>query len=422
MAASRTAGRRLSVVTLDQLVAGGSNFLALLAAAHLLPVADFGRFGITLLVYGVALGVSRALVSEPSLVHPEEVEAAPGRVLASGYAVGVGLGSVLLLVGAAVSLLDGGLGRALVVLGLCFPLLVAQDLGRFLGIGRHRPGDALRLDLVWLVLAVVGVALLATLADPTVVAFVLVWAGAGAVAGLLTPWQHRREAGQGTRPDLDWLRGSWPLAWRYLATNLVNQGAALGASVLVLAVLGAHALGAVQGAQLLTRPFSVLLAAASAAGISELARSAPGQPAFARTVRLTTGLVTVAALATVTVMVLLPDPLGRAFLGGTWEVAEALLLPAGLQLVPLGLLTGARIGLYGTRRMDVVLRLDLVGTGLLLTGLAVGLRLDGAHGALWGLVIAQGAVAVLTLVVAARVRPRSAGRHVATGPEVVQWS
>ena len=396
-----TTGRRLSIITVDQIISGGSNFLALIAAAHLLDLDDFGRYGVVFLTFVVVQSIARALVSEPCLVHPEAVTARPGQVLTSGITTGLALGVMLAVGGLVITLVEPRLGWGLVVLGVLFPFLTAQDLGRYLGIARHRPGEAFVLDLVWLLLMLAGLGWLLTHDGYGIATMIAVWGGSGALAGLLTFWLHRPVP---VRLGFEWLASTWSLAWRYLITNLVNHGAALSASLVVLIVVGARSLGALQAAQILTRPFSVFLVAATSAGVSELARLVRTDAGFARGVRRTTLLVSTVACVNLVILVVLPDSLGKAILGGAWSAADPLLLPAGLQLVLIGLLSGARIGLYGMRRMGVVVGLDVVATAMMLVALVIGLQVNGILGAMWAIVIAQAVVMIATLLVFTRTR------------------
>ncbi|HEX6389183.1 MAG TPA: hypothetical protein VFZ89_07050, partial [Solirubrobacteraceae bacterium] len=127
-----SARRQLSVITIDQAIAGASNVLIAVLAARLLGVASFGLFGIVFLVYVMVQGVSRALVCDPLLVHPVEGQERKGEVIGTSLVLGLALGVFIVLVGLAVRLIDDRLGNALVVLAACIPLLVLQDLGRYL--------------------------------------------------------------------------------------------------------------------------------------------------------------------------------------------------------------------------------------------------------------------------------------------------
>jgi O-antigen/teichoic acid export membrane protein len=294
--------------------------------------------------------------------------------------------------GLVADLWSADLGNALVVLGACLPLLVLQDLGRYLAFATHRPARALTLDVVWLVLVVAGVVALSLADRSSLTWFIVAWAGSGALAGLLVLVQYRIRR---LNFSLSWLRETWAYSWRYLVSFSATQGAALLTSVGVGAVAGARALGAVRGAILLTRPVGLVQAASIAAGTAEISRLEPGSAAVRRHVNRTTMLTTGLALANMAVLLVLPDALGRLVLGATWEPTQELLLPATVQIVMLGLVCGTRAGLTGMRAVKKTVRIDVVSTLIVSAATVAGAVIDGALGAYWALVIAQGVSAVI---------------------------
>ncbi|HEV7206729.1 MAG TPA: oligosaccharide flippase family protein [Jatrophihabitans sp.] len=387
----RSMGRQLSVITVDQIVAGASNVLIAVLAARLLGVASFGLFGIVFLVYVLLQGISRALVSDPLLVHPEEAQDRPGDAIGTSILIGLGLGVVLFLASFGAGLWEARLGDALLVLAVCTPLLVLQDFGRYLGFARQRPSSAMVLDTVWLVLVCVAVALLLAFDARTLTWFVVAWAGSGAVAGVLVFVQVPVRA---IRLDLSWLRSTWPFSWRYLISYTTTQGSALAASSGVGGIAGPRALGGMQGAVLLVRPFMTLQVAAVAAGVSSISRL-PRDDARIRTqgIKISVLAVGVAALNTI-VMLALPDRLGVLVLGASWTAAKPLLLPTGVQILLLAVITGARAGLLGTRAVSKAMVLDVAATVLVLGLVLVGAFVGGVSGALWAVAAGQGVAAL----------------------------
>jgi O-antigen/teichoic acid export membrane protein len=384
--------RQLSLITVDQAIAGGSNVLIAVLAARLLDAASFGLFGIVFLLYVMAQGVSRALVCDPLLVHPVEAEERKREVIGTSGLLGLALGFGVILIGLAMLLVDDRLGAALIVLGGFLPLLVLQDLGRYLAFAAQRPTAALTLDVTWLVLLVGAVVPLFVTDTESLAWFIAAWAGSGAVAGLLLFVQHR---GLGVRLGLDWLRYTWGFSWRYLISYMATQGGALAGSSAVGAIAGARALGGVQGAILLVRPFMTFQIAVIAASIGHVTRSLGAEGAIRRHVAGTTVITTAAAAANLAVMLVLPDSAGEAVLGDSWEVAEPLLLATGVQIVFLGLMTGARAGLLGMRAIRQVMRIDVMTTALVLIASIVGAVINGALGALWAVAIVQALVALV---------------------------
>jgi O-antigen/teichoic acid export membrane protein len=380
------------MITVDQAVAGASNVLIAVLAARLLDAASFGLFGIVFLVYVIAQGVSRALVNDPLLVHPLEAEGREGEVIGTGCLLGIALGLAVVLIGLAMGLVQASLGAALVVLGACLPLLALQDLGRYLAFAGNRPTSAFVLDLTWLTLVAGAVIPLFATGTHSLAWFIAAWAGSGAVAGLLLFVQHRARR---VRLGLAWLRYTWKFSWRYLISYGANQGGALCAASGIGVIAGARALGGVQGAILLVRPFMTIQTAVIAASIGHVSRSLGSEGVIRRYVAKITVVTAAVAAANLIVMIALPDGVGRAVLGDSWVVAEPLLLATGVQIVFLGLMTGVRAGLLGMRAVHRVMVIDVASTALMFAASIVGAEINGALGAVWAITIVQGMVAVV---------------------------
>jgi O-antigen/teichoic acid export membrane protein len=396
--------RQLSVITIDQAIAGGSNVLIALIAARLLSAASFGLFALIFLTYVMAQSVSRALVCDPLLVHPVEAEGRKGEVIGTSCLMGLGLGGAVVLVGVAVSTLNTSLGLALIVLGALLPLLVLQDLGRYLGFATQRPSLALVLDVTWLLLLAVAVVPLFLTDTKSLAWLTAAWAGSGACAGVLTFVQHR---GSGLRLGFAWLRYTWGFSWRNLVSYTAQQGGLLAAASAVGAIAGARALGGLQGATLLLRPCVTVQIAVTAGTMGHVARALGEKSEIRRYVRNASLLTTVGATVNTAIVLVLPDGVGRALLGDSWVVAQPLLLAAGVQFIFLSLMAGPRAGLLGERAIRKILVIDVVSTLLVVAVSVGGAEVNGALGALWGIAIVQGLIAVVmwTTFVAHTPRP-----------------
>jgi O-antigen/teichoic acid export membrane protein len=409
------AGRRLSVITIDQAIAGASNLLITLLAAQVLGTARLGLWGIVFLVYIMTNGVSRALICDPLLVHTDEAEERPGEVIGTSTLLGLALGTLLVGAGFLARLWQADLGNAFIVLGACMPLLMFQDLGRYLGFATARPGRSLLLDSVWLVVQIAGVVVLLAADLRTLTWFVVVWAGSGAISGLLLLWQYR---GHHIERTVAWLRYTWRFSWRYLISYSATQGSALAGSSAVGALAGARQLGGVTGTVFFARPFGTIQIAAVAATVAEISRSG-GEPHVARrrASKITT-LTTVIALVNGAIMVALPDKIGHAILKDTWHVAQPMMLPTAVQLLALGVITGARAGLLGMRGIRRAMVIDVVSTVGVLGSTAIGAVINGALGALWGVALVQGALSIVwwTVFLAFSAHPAEVTADSLTGP------
>jgi O-antigen/teichoic acid export membrane protein len=150
----------------------------------------------------------------------------------------------------------------------------------------------------------------------------------------------------------------------------------------------------VQGALLLVRPFMTFQVAAIAATIGEVTRSLHARDELRRHVVRASTFTTIIAVGNTAVLLALPDSLGRAVLGDSWSAAQPLLLPTGLQIVCLGLMTGVRSGILGMRAIRKAMILDVVATAIVLVACVSGAVIDGARGAVWAVAIGQAVMTV----------------------------
>jgi O-antigen/teichoic acid export membrane protein len=402
---NRSAGGRLAVITVDQVISGASNVLIAILAARLLSASGFGLFGIVFLIYMILVGVTRALVSDPLLVHPVESRERPGEAIGTGCVLATILAIGLLVVGLGIRFWQQTLGDGMIVLAACLPLLVLQDLGRYLGFATQRPAKALVLDSVWLVVMLPAVAALFISGTHSLPWLVAAWGGSGAIASLLVfAWYRVRDV----RLGLGWLRETWGLSWRYLVWYTAMQSSALGLSSLVGGIAGAEALGGVQGTLVLVRPFTTFQVASVTATIGEVARAAGDRRRIWRHVGLGSGMTAGVAAVNLAIMLALPTPVGKLVLGASWHHAQPLLLPAGLQILCAGLLNGPLGGLLGVRAMSKVTRISVANTGVMLAAAACGAVLDGARGGLWAVALTQGFMVIVWWVAFTRHLGRSA--------------
>ncbi|WP_028654708.1 MULTISPECIES: hypothetical protein [unclassified Nocardioides] len=389
----------MSLITIDQIISGASNVIVALLSAHLLGVEAFGYFGLLIIILSVGLGVTRSLVGDPVMVHPDDARERPGAPIGAALIVGTAMGVAFAVVALVLFVTDLPLAAESLVVAIGIPALLLHDLGRYLGFATQRPSYSLVLDTVWLVLIAVAMTTLVLLDEVTLLWFVVAWVGTGATAATLVFVQH----GPPARGGLAWLRERWPYSWRFLMSFTALQGAAAGFSVIVAAVAGARALGAVRGALLLIRPYVTFQTAAVAAGVAEVANAGKDGPPSG-TLRRTTLIATAIGAVNGALLLVVPDSVGRIILSDTWEATEPLLVPACVQILCLGLIVGPRAHLTGMRRISTVVRLDITATfGIVALGV-VGVFVDGAVGAYWGTAAGQAVAAVAWWIAVSAVR------------------
>lgn len=383
-----TAGR-VSWGLADQAVSSLTNFAVGIFVARSLGVTGFGVFTIAWVTYGVVLNVSRGLATDPLVVRFSGVPAGSWRAAvsrSSGTALLIGLvsGAVSVLAGTA---LGGTIGASFVALGLVLPALLLQDSWRFAFFAAGQGRKALTNDIVWA--AALIPALVFAADNGSVFGFVLAWGLSGAIAAGYGCVQTR------LLPQLAgmraWLRQQRDLGPRYLVENVSNSGASQLRMYGVGAIAGLADVGALRGAELLLGPFLALLMGLSLVAVPEAARvlrRAPHRlPHFCL---ILGGGQAAAALAWgLTLLVLVPDAVGRLVLGSVWEPASALILPVTLSVTGAGLVAGAAAGLRALGASRRSLRAQLFASTAYLSAGIVGATVAGALGASWGSALAM---------------------------------
>lgn len=387
----RTAKRamvgRLSWGLADQAASSMTNFAVGIYVARSLGLTAFGVFSLAWLTYGVVLNVSRGLATDPLVVRFSGVPAASWRAAAarsSGAALGIGaaLGVVCLLVGLG---LGGRVGPAFVCLGVVLPALLLQDAWRFAFFAAGSGRKAFANDLVWGVALVPAMVVAAHVGS--VAAFVLAWGASAAVAagyGCLQSGIRPRTTGA-----RGWLREQRDLGYRYLVENVSLSGASQLRAYGLGAIVGVGAVGAVRGAELLLGPFLAVLMGLSLVTVAEAARvlrRAPHQ--LSRFCLLLGGGQAVAALLWGTALLLMPDRIGEFVLGGVWNSASELILPAALGVAGAGLGTGAASGLRALAAARRSLRCQLFASACYVGGGLGGAAVAGTVGSAWGVAAA----------------------------------
>jgi O-antigen/teichoic acid export membrane protein len=374
----------------DQALSSATNFALGVLVARTVGPTGFGSFTIVFATYTTALGISRAVTSEPLLVH---YSGSPHGVWHSGTAqatgaallVGVCLGLCCLLAG---WIAAGVLTRPFIALGLTLPGLLLQDCWRYAFFARGRGFSAFANDLVWaLVLFPVLLVLLRSNQDSLTWLAIFGWGGAATTAALFGIRQSRAvPAPQRVR---SWLREQGGLIRRFLGEVVTIGGSGQFIVYAVGAVAGLAALGSLRAAQLLFGPIQVLALGVAAIAVPELV----GALEHSMTKFLWTSRLFSLALAGTTVVwgavvLALPSSVGVAVLGPAWQPARLVGVAVMVGWVATGLVTGAAAGLRALAAARRSLRARLVGSLLAVAGGVIGAFMAGARGAAWGLALA----------------------------------
>ncbi|AZM50562.1 hypothetical protein DMB38_04380 [Streptomyces sp. WAC 06738] len=385
--ARRALAGRLSWGLADQAASSASNFLVGMYVARSLGPAAFGVFSLAWVTYGVVLGVSRGLATDPLVVRfsgamdpswREATARASGTALGAGAALGVPC-----LVGGLAA--GGEVGTAFACLGVVLPGLLLQDAWRFAFFAAGTGRKAFVNDVVWGVGCVPALVVAARAGG--VAGFVLAWGGSAAVAaayGCLQSGIRPRPAGARA-----WLRDHRDLGYRYLVENVGVSGAAQLRMYGLGAIVGVGAVGVVRGAELLLGPFLAVLMGLSLVTVAEAARVLRQAPhRLARFCLLLGAGQAAAALLWGGALLLVPDHLGEHVLGTVWYPASELIVPAALGVAGAGLGAGAAAGLRALAAARRSLRCQMFASACYAGGGLGGAAAAGAVGSAWGVAAA----------------------------------
>lgn len=415
-----TTTRRVAWGLLDQVLSSASNFLVTIIAARSLSASDFGAFAVAMAVCIVSVFLARGLASDPLCTahaadQPAELRWAVRSGAGTAVATAVGAAVATALVGLA---LGGTLGRVLLVLAVALPGLTLQDYLRYVLIVRGQANLTFLNDLFWTVLQVGFLAVAITM-DGGAASLLLAWAAAGNVAALLGLWQARTWVG-GPRSLRPWLRRHrelWPF---FVLDNLVYQATNLVLIVVISLATTLSQVGGFRAAMTLYAPLAIIGRGIVGVAVPELARR-QGDPMAVRRASLAIAwMLTPLAIVWAGLMLLIPDDVGRALLGDSWELAEPLIFLGGaataVSLFTVGTVVGIRA--LGAGRDGLTARLAV--SALVLVVSAIGAVADGAHGVLTALALSapfQIATWWWLLVKASRRDPRAAATVESAGKE-----
>jgi len=388
-------------VTFDQGISSASNLLVLIWIAHALSAADFGRFSLVFFVWVFTQnGLVRSLVSSTVMVHPEDADERPRSVLGAATLLSLAVGIFCMVGGAGIWWAGSDVGPPLLLVGALMPLLGVQDVGRYLGIAESKPGRAVVLDTIWLVLLVGAFVAVDIVHDATLMWLVAAWAGSGAVSGAWVFVQHGIPRAR--ELSLDWLRHRWHFSWRSLVASSSSAAVALVGSSLMAIVSGPVAVAAVRAALLLERPSTTVQTAFATSAATDIAREHSDNAGLLRHQRRTMMASIAVAAINMAVLLVIPDSVGKILLGHVWHIVQPLLLVVGFHVAAIAAQSGVRAALMGRRQIQSVMVVDITGTVLSIVGLVVGAALADAQGAMWGGVVGQTITAAIWWVVLVR--------------------
>ena len=371
------------------MVSSATNAALSFLVAREVSAAEFGAFAFAFVVFMYAVGICVALVSDPLIVRFSGVGRRERQeAIAESAGAAVMLGVALCLLVAAVGVVLGGqVGGLLLVLAVFLPGLLLQNHWRLAFFASGWPRSAFMNDGVWAVLQIGGVAALIVNGNGSTAAYLAVWGGSATVAAIVGSWQ----AGVRPRPTAarGWVRDHRDIGLRFTGSFVLNQGAFNTAFVIVGAISGVAAVGAMRAAQVLIGPVRVAFAALDAYALPLLSRLATQNGRLVRPALAFSATAAVVTALWTALLASLPDSVGRALLGDTWDQASQLIVLYGLQVAAIGVATGAAAGLKALAEARLTLRVVLVQAPLALGLGALGAWVAGAQGAVLGLFLTQ---------------------------------
>ncbi|WP_091932136.1 hypothetical protein [Blastococcus sp. DSM 46786] len=386
----------------DQAISSASNMLLSVAIATGVSASVFGEFALIYSIYWLLLGGTRAAVLDPLLITQRNVlKGAPVHLVAAVSATAVG--AIGIPVG--LLLLATPLDLAWAVFFLGLPVLLLQDALRYVGFLEQRPGRAVLLDGVWLVVMVVATVLALTEAISGTAAVLALWilgALLADVIGLVAFGIRREPVRLKAR-----LKAMWPVSGPLLGDFALSSGSGQLTIFVLPLVAGTALLGQLKAAQVANGPLNITVAAASVICLPMVASAVESDAGRALRIGRFASLA-LAGVAVVygTALVLLPEGVGRALFGESWG-SGWLVAAVSLQMVLFGITHGALLAMRGSRNTKAALRVR-IGVAPLAVFLPVTLTaVWGRTGLMAGLVIAAATMSLVSWLVAVRVVPQT---------------
>ena len=361
---------RLGLGAFDQLIAAGNKLLLSVVVARTATPTQFGAFAIAFAGTVLSLTVARALIAEPlSITLPRRnserhsgSDGATGAVLL----LGVGLGLIFISIGLVIG---ADVGRLLIVFGFLQPVVLLQDTWRYVFVAERKPKAAILNDSIWLTITLALFSLTQVTQISATDAIVLWGIGAAASAAF---GAHQAGAVPRPRKARDFLAGHRFYWSRIGPEQVVSATSWQVGLLLVAAIAGLEAAGALRAAQTVLGPAGVFIAAAPLALVPELARLDAEESSI-------TGWATASAfflgsLPAIAGVVLLNLPVlvGEWFLGSSWSAARAILPMMTLFLASTGINMGFLSGLRALGAVHRSLRVRLFLSPLHVAALSLG--------------------------------------------------
>ncbi|MDF0531092.1 hypothetical protein P0W64_01475 [Tsukamurella sp. 8F] len=396
---------RVLAGTVDQIFSSAGNGFILYALAVVSTLVEFGVLAMLFTLVAGAVGVLRGALGTPTLLasdtEPEQLRSEGRHAVAAAMSVGLCCAAVIAAVSWCLATPSG------YILAAATPIVLAQDILRYVAIAVDRTPVATVWDGIWCAGAVavfLGGGLMRHVFTPAVV--LTVWAGFAAAAflGLAVTL--------GIRPRFEgimrWGRTGLGDRLRFGADAGLEQLGVLLLLVAVAGFIGAEASGALRGATAVLAPVAILSAAVPLVVIPQARRGGMSGPRTWSLLVKTGALTSLLGLAVGVAVWAVPERVGALVLGDTYHTARPVILVMAIEYAASTWLFTLSTYLRARGRSSAVLTLKSVHLGIALvvcTAIAAAAR--SAVPVAVGLAVVT---AVLALAAAAVIRPWRAPR------------
>ena len=381
---SRRFGRTAGWGIADQTASSLTNFVLGVFVARESTTEEFGAFALAFVTYLLCLNIERAIVAYPLLIRYSNVpidrwRAGASEGIAVALALGIAFGS-LAFVGGLVA--GGELGHAWLGIGLAMPALLVQDAWRFTFVAAGDSRDAFFNDAIRLVFLVPSFGVVVVLDAHAVLAPILAWGLGSAIAAVAGSLRS------GVTPEWTTGRGWYgqhsDLIPRFVAESLITVGSLQLTYFLIGAVAGLAAVGAIRAGELLLGPYHVFSLGVMLVVLPEATRMLRrSDAALVRLCLVVSGVLGGLAILIGFVLLFLPDEIGTALLGASFEAARSVLIPLALALAATMAASGGGTGLRALELAGRTLRAGVIMSAALLVAATFGawtMARSGRHG------------------------------------------
>ena len=371
----------------DQAISSVSNLLLSVLVARVVSADDFGAFAVAFATYQVMLGVSRAVVGEPTLIRSGK-QAGVGQPLSPNGVLGssLALGVVAALAALGVGLVTNGpISVAFTALAIGLPWLMLLDGLRYWEFAHSRPHVAAVLDCTWLSVQLGALLVFTLLGNLDLWILTLTWAG-GAAAGSIA-YMVRFRAYPSPAGAVQWFRANSDMSPRFLGEDVTISGIQQGIVYFTVAFAGLAAAGSLRSAQVIMGPMNMVSMGLAVVVLPALSRRASTAVRTLPPISLATSLTFAISVAIYALVVsMIPAPVGEWLLGDSWAGGLDVLGLVAALLAVNGLSYGATAGLRALEAIRASFRLRVTTAPLVLGLVALGALMGGLPGALVGAV------------------------------------